>query len=320
MAPQRRLSSAGHSRVVADRLRAEQPAARDELATKLQWTIQIVGSIVAPITVLTALLIYFARTYMYAIFQYFGINVRLLEFSNQDYLLQAGRALWAPIGILLLVGLASLWVHDLVVKMLVCQSRLTILRVAARGLGLIGLALLSMGVAGVVSPNLFGEYGVIPSLGVWLGAAIGAYGRWLWRRLSEKNTQAPIRPSWLGPTNILLVTLLVIIGLFWTISEFASALGRGDAEVIAERLAGRPAVTVYSINRLFLQGPGVVETTLPADPHAGYNYRYEGLHLLTESHGRFFLLPAGWASGRTPTIVLEHNDKIRVEFTPGWGA
>jgi hypothetical protein len=319
MASQRRLPSAGHSHVVADGLHAEEPAAREELATKLQRSIQIVSSIVAPVTVLTALMVHFGHTYMYAVLQYFGIDVRLLELSNEDYLLQTGRALWAPIGILLLVGLISLCVHDLVAKMLIRRSRLT-LRVAATALGLSGLALLSMGAAGVVSPDLFGGYGIIPSLGVWLGAAIGGYGGWLWRRLSETNTQAPIRPPWLGATSILLVTLLVIIGLFWTVTEFASALGRGDAEVRAEDLAGRPAVTVYSIDRLFLQGPGVIETTLPVDAHAGYHYRYDGLRLLTDSQDHFFLLPAGWTPGRTPTIMLDRNDKIRIEFTPGSGA
>ena len=111
----------------------------------------------------------------------------------------------------------------------------------------------------------------------------------------------------------------MIIGLFWTVTEFASALGRGDAEVRGEGLAGRPAVTVYSIDRLFLQGPGVVETTLP-DAHAGYHYRYDGLRLLTDSHDHLFLLPADWTPGRTPTIMLDRNDKIRIEFTPGSGA
>jgi hypothetical protein len=138
--------------------------------------------------------------------------------------------------------------------------------------------------------------------------------------LGNIHTQASIRPPWLGVANIVLVTLLVLIGLFWTITEFASALGRGDAEVDAAELASRPALTVYSADRLFLQGPGVVETELPADPRAGYHYRYDGLRLLIESHGRFFLLPVGWTPGRTQTIVLDQNDKIRVEFTPGWGA
>jgi hypothetical protein len=221
---------------------------------------------------------------------------------------------------LVVMGLVSLWAHGLVAKMLGLRIRLKILRFSAGMLGLIGLALFGMGIAGVILPGLFGSYIIIASLGLWSGAAIGAYGRWLWRRVSEVYTAKLKRPQWLGTANILLVILLIIIGLFWTVTEFASALGRGDAEILADGLVGRPAVTVYSVDRLFLQGPGVVETTLPADTFAGYHYRYDGLRLLTHAHGRFFLLPADWTPGRSPTIVLDFNNKIRVQFTPGWGA
>lgn len=79
-------------------------------------------------------------------------------------------------------------------------------------------------------------------------------------------------------------------------------------------------MVVWSAERLFLQGPGVRESALPAGQHASYRYRYSGLRLLTEAHGRLFLLPAGWTTTDGAAIVLAGDDQLRVEFTRGHGA
>jgi hypothetical protein len=114
--------------------------------------------------------------------------------------------------------------------------------------------------------------------------------------------------------------LLVVVSLFWATTNYAREYGRGRADQYARLLAVRPGVIVYSADRLFLQGPGVVETTLPAEQHTSFRYRYGGLRLLTESRGRLFLLPAGWTRTDGAAIVLANSDKVRVEFIRGLGA
>jgi hypothetical protein len=295
-------------------------AANDDSVTGFERIVRVVGAIVAPATILTALMFYFGWIYTNALFGHFGIEAPVLEFSNQDYMLRSAQALYVPIGALLVVALLSLWAHGLVARMLIAQRGLQKLQIAAGILVVGGLMLFMMGLAGIVNGSLFGNYVILAPLGLGFGAVIGAYGRWLLQRSREIHTgRPPSQQRWFINTNIALVILLLIVGLFWTVSEYAAAFGRGEAQRFADGLVGRPGVTVYSADRLFLNAPGVIETTLPADPHAAYRYRYDGLRLLTKAHGRFFLLPQDWSPGHAPAIMLDHSDRIRVEFVPGWG-
>jgi hypothetical protein len=319
MGSRRPYSSRGYPHVVGQRRLSARVASDDDSATKFEGIVRVVGAVVAPVTALTALMFYFGWVRTNALFQHFGIDAPVLGFSNQDYMLRSVEGLYVPIGALLVAALVSLWVHGLVTRMLIAQHGLKKLRIAASMFILSGLMLFMMGIGGVVKPSLFGKYVIIASLGLGLGAAIGAYGRWLLQRLKEIHTDGPRHQRWFSTTNVVLVILLLIVGLFWTVTEYAAAVGRGQAQQFADGLVGRPWVTVYSADRLFLNAPGVVETMLPADPHAAYRYRYDGLRLLTEAHGRFFLLSQDWSPGHAPAIMLDHSDKIRVEFVSGWG-
>lgn len=320
-----RRSQPGRSRTAAPPQGSPaEPAAPDATAqptTGLERALQVVATIVAPITVLTALLFYFGWIRTNALFQHFGVDAAVLGFSNQDYILRSVEALYVPLGVLLIAGLASLWVHGLVETLLATHRRLKTLRGAAAALELVGLALLARGVAGVVLPRLSRNDFLTTPLCLGLGATIGAYGRWLWLRLQEflGHGRGANRSGWAGTVNLVLVLLLVVLSLFWAATNYAQAIGRGRAAAFARGLAGRPGVIVYSVDQLFLQGPGVLETTLPAGPRTGYHYRYSGLRLLTESRGRFFLLPEGWTPADGTTIVLEDTNKVRVEFVPGLG-
>jgi hypothetical protein len=279
------------------------------------------GSIAAPITVLSALLFYFGWVRTNALFQHFGVDAAVLGFSSTDYLLRSVEALYVPLGTLLVAGLAVLWAHSLVGTLLATDRWLKALRIAAVIMGLVGLALFARGVAGVVLPRLSRNDFLTTPLCLGLGATIGAYSRWLSLRLRQipNRGRGTTQPGWLNTMNLALVILVVVLSLFWAATNYAQAIGRGRAASFARGLAGRPGVTVYSVDRLFLQGPGVIEVTLPAGPHASYHYRYSGLRLLTESHGHFFLLPEGWTLASGPTIVLDDTDKLRVEFVPGLG-
>jgi hypothetical protein len=288
----------------------------------LERVLQVVTAIIAPTTLLTALLFYFGWLRTNSLFRHFGVEATALGFTTQDYLLRSGEALYAPLGTLLVAALAGLWVHGLVSAWLASGDRHEWLRPAAAGLGIAGLALFAVGVAAILLPRLFQPESLVPPLCLGLGAVLGAYGRWLWQRDLElkDSSHGGGRPGWAGLVNLVLVVLLVVLSLFWATTNYAQGYGRGRAAVFARNLAARPGVVVYSAERLFLGGPGVVETTLPAAEHASYRYRYGGLRLLTESRGRLFLLPEEWTPADGSAIVLAVDDKVRVEFVPGLGS
>jgi hypothetical protein len=99
-------------------------------------------------------------------------------------------------------------------------------------------------------------------------------------------------------------------------SEYARALGRGRAERLAASLGTRPSVTVFSKQRLFVSGAGVVETRLPQGD-AAFAFSYSGLRLLIRSGGKYFLLPEEWSRRGGVAIVVADTADLRLEFGPG---
>jgi len=299
-------------------------AAAQRPAPSLERALQMLTAIVAPTTLLTALLFYFGWIRTNALFQYFGVDATALGFTTQDYLLRSTEALYVPLGTLLVVGLAGVWAHGQVEHWLAGRrgepSRRTAVAVAT--VGVVGSALFARGVAGVAVPRLSRDGFLVTPACLGLGAVLGAYAQWLWRRLQPPRGRrgGANRPRWPGLIGLGLVAMLVVLSLFWATTDYARAYGRGRAVAYARDLAVRPGVVIYSAERLFLQGPGVREQALPAGEHASYRYRYSGLRLLTESHGRLFLLPAGWTTSDGAAIVLAGGDQLRVEFTRGQGA
>jgi hypothetical protein len=326
LAGHRRRPPSGRPRTPASNHRpAREPAAsgteKKRAAIGLERAVQLATAIVAPTTVLTALLFYFGWVRTNALFQYFGVDATVLGFTTQDYLLRSSEALYIPLGTLLVVGLAGLWVHGLMTTWLAARRRLRLLRATAVALGVVGLALFARGVAGVAVPRLSLNDFLVTPVCLGLGAVLGAYGHWLWlrQRAVQGHDGSPARPRWHGVVSLVLVVLLVVLSLFWATTNYARAYGRGRAAAYARQLAVRPGVIVYSADRLFLHGPGVQELALPAQQHTSYRYRYSGLRL-TESHGRLFLLPEGWTRTDGAAIVLAGSDKLRVEFIRGLGA
>src|SRR4051812_28279547 len=77
------------------------PPARSEDNPPLLKLLELIGSIAAPVTVLTALLYYFVRTN--AIFRYFGVDPAVLKFRLPEYLTRSAGPAFKPMVLLLLV-------------------------------------------------------------------------------------------------------------------------------------------------------------------------------------------------------------------------
>jgi succinate dehydrogenase hydrophobic anchor subunit len=283
--------------------------------TAVQTAVQVLGAVAGPLTLLTALLFYFGWTRTNELYARFGIDASTLGFTSQDYLLRSFEAVYLPLSVLLVASIAALWVHGgATAWMRRADPRAT--RIAVTALLVAGLVLFVRGVAGVIDPDVSRDDFLVTPLSLAVGTAMLAYGRHL-RRLDRRLGGDRRRDDsrWLRIIATSLVLMLIVLNLFWAATVYAQAYGRGRASQFARDLAARPGVIVYSVDRLFVDEPGVTEEALPGG--AGYRFRYEGLRLLIHSDDRYFLLPAGWAPGVGSTVVLRDSERVRLEFVPG---
>ncbi len=108
--------------------------------------------------------------------------------------------------------------------------------------------------------------------------------------------------------------ILVSVGLFWAVGDYANLVGQGSAQQLEASLPSRPDVVLYSQKRLSLQAPGVRETTCQ-HPDAAYRFRYEPLKLVLQSGNQYLFLPAGWTHADGWAILLPRSESLRLEFS-----
>jgi hypothetical protein len=294
-----------------------QPEHEDGSDDKFERVVQLVGSVVAPVTLITALMFYVGWVRSNALFQRFGIDAALLKFSNQDYLLRSVDSLWLPVGLLLLVGLGGAWVYR-AVRAKVEQGkdsgrvhRTAVLTTAA------GVLMSVLGLVEVVLPGVVPLYTLIFPIALGIGVTAVYFGVWLLRCATAMKSPAPVVAPAHSAVPVTLTFLLVVLSLFWASGEYARAVGRGMAADIAADPFSRPAVMIYSEKRLYLGGGlEVAEEILPDDPTARYRYRYSRLRLLTASSDRLFLIPESWAGGGRNAVVLVLDGSVRMEASP----
>ncbi len=281
----------------------------------LKNAVSLLGAFGPPLTLATALLVYFgwARSYVQA--RELGIDESVLGMSTQDYVLRSVDTLYAPMIILAVLGLGWLLAHERVVRTI--QARpdspwlhrvFAILRLSWFALPLLGL------LAWATWPG-WGE--LIAPLTFAAGVVLTGYAVAVRRRLAVATGQEGVPRTlarWHGPTVKLLAGAVVAVALFWELWLFAGVVGRGLAAQVVATLDQRTGVVVYSAKDLQIAAPGVAVTRFRQDDSA-YGYRYEGLRLLQASGGKYFLLPAEWSKADGVVVVLRDTDSLRLEFT-----
>ena len=268
--------------------------------------VEAVRLVVAPTTLLGALLFYFGWVFTNARSLYFGIDPSTLGFSNQDYLLRSIDPVFLPFGALLLVGLVGVAAHRAVDRVLERRDGERLLAPVVLVLAVVGSVLFAVGMAGVANRPLLGTDFLLTPAGLGVGVACVSYAAYLRGRLLPMGASR-------SPVAAVLVAMLVVLCLFWATGDWAQAVGRGRAQQLAQSLRQRPGVVVYSDGPLHLDVPGVTETVLGGPSPV---YRYRGLKLLIRSGGKFFLLPATWTPRDGVAVVLADGDGLRFEFTP----
>ena len=295
---------------------AEPPT--EERLPSARRALELVGLVVAPTTLVTALAYYFGWVLTNSRARYFGIDASALGYSTQDYLLRSADALFVPLGAVIVLALAMVSLHAVVARAMEDEPARQRLRVAARAAIGGGGLLFAFGVVAVFEPVAFSPHYLFASASPGVGIALVAYGVHLLERAraADVTGSPPLADATTRRAAVALVALLIVLSGFWTASKYADALGRGRAQSLAAGLGVQPTVTVFSPRRLHIDAPGVTERRLTGRDGA-YRYRYAGLRMLVRSNGKYFLVPDGWRRGLSTAIVLADSADYRFEFGAG---
>lgn len=289
-------------------------AGSEPTAARVRDALETVGLVVAPTTMLTALLYYFGWVRTGALFGYFGIDQSTLQLSTADYLLRSVEVAFRPLAALLIVLAGWTWLHAAFEREAVAGKRSQARHLARAALPWCATALISMPVVDLlVVPLPF-----LPPLAAAVLLGVGALLADLALQLSPHRRGQPNgrpdhsrRQNWAAR---LMLATTVFLALFWSTAVYAGASGRALAQNIAARPASRPGVILYCRLRPQITGHGVTITPLTG-PDTQYRYRYDGLVLLFHDGTTWLLLPVAWAHD-DPVIRLPDDPSCRLDFRP----
>lgn len=268
------------------------------------------GSIIAPATLLSALLFYFGYVSSRAQYDYFGVDVDTIGLSTQDYVMRSPGPLLVPLLVLTLLGAALLALHARARRRAAADPAFEFV---ARRMIVLGGAGLGAGVILLFAYGALGRwpyYPLVTPLVLAVGGALAAYGLATRRRMHR-----PATATLAGPGVVALLWLAVAASLFWATATVAQWSGRGLAHEQARDLRRLPSAIVDSRQRLFLPASaGVIERDLTGTAEGQpFRYRYVGLRLLIQGGDRMFLVPSSWQPTNT-TLVLPLDGEVRVQF------
>lgn len=287
---------------------------RLESYDRFRAVLQIAGSVVAPTTLLTALLYYFGRAHAYWFFEHFGVDISLVGLNTQDYVLRSVDALFVPIVVLLTLSLFLLWAQPvLTAQAFGGREGHERLSMAGKVLTVVGLVIFGVGSAGLFLPALKQTYHPVYPISLGTGTLLVMYALSLQRRARVGGPPA----GGLRTASLLEGTaafLLVALSLFWASTNYAADVGEARAIQYEQELENLPRATLYSKEPLGLGGP-TVEPFVCSESDAGYLFRYEGLRLMLRSGGHYFFLSEDWTHRSGVAMVVPERDAVRLDFS-----
>jgi hypothetical protein len=294
---------------LSDRETTERPA-------WLQW----LTTAVPPLTLIVALLVYFAWERRIAQAAALGFDASVLaEPSIPAFLIRSVGSLYLPLVILTVAALVVLWVDRRLRIRLDDWRKLRGLLWVSRLVPTVVVALLPVAAAVSLFGPLMQAY-VVLATPFLLAAAVQAvrYGDSLRRAMYGRVTEPPHRAN--RGTSVaasLLTGLLTALLLFAGVDGFAQVVGRGLAQqVIDDPRHHTTPVLIYTIGDLQIGPTDATRVVLGMQGQEGYRYRYEDMRLAFVDGSLYFLISKGWGRSSGKIIVLK-QDGIRVEFPRG---
>jgi hypothetical protein len=294
------------------------------------------ATIIAPASVLSALLFYFGYVSSRSQYQYFGVEVDTIGLSTQDYVMRSPQPLLVPLLVLTLVGAGLLVLHAVIRSRVAAAvtgaaagddapdrkrrstNRIADIRRAARISMVAGSAVLGAGVVLLFTHALVRDWAaydlVTPLLFTFGGGSI-AYASHINHLLPNRRRETPQSDGSRLARRAATVLIYVVIAtsIFWAAATVAQWSGRGQAQAAASHLDRLPRIILDTKERLFLRDPGVEETLLPASEGQTFHYRYRRLRLLIVGHDRMFLVPDTWSASNS-TLIVPLDGSVRVQF------
>src|SRR3989442_15313377 len=115
-------------------------------AGQLERWIRSGATIVAPATLLSALLFYFGYVSARAQYEYFGVDVDTIGLGTQDYIMRSPQPLLMPLLTLTLLGFGTIALHTSTRRRIAAAADVGRIRLLAKGIVAAGLAGLGAGV------------------------------------------------------------------------------------------------------------------------------------------------------------------------------
>ncbi|MEV5407933.1 hypothetical protein AB0K60_03700 [Thermopolyspora sp. NPDC052614] len=282
------------------------PSRNHGLAT---W--QLLLPIIAPMTIITALIVYFGYIRVSGKYNVFGLTSDVLDLSLQDYMFYGPDItfrplLWALIPVVILGPGYALLISKLAAHPKLARRAAW----GARALGVVGCLVGFLGSAGLMHIHI--NFPVVP-LSIFIGALSLALAVRL-QALGGHHVPKAEAPSLYTFWTLALVAMLALslcwAGAIYMQKETVEAVYQMD-------LRRLPSVVVYAPERLHIEGTGVAETVLAQRPGqtARYRFRYEGLRLLIHTNNRYFMIPVCYGEDpKRRVITLPDDNSIRMDF------
>jgi len=291
--------------------------ADESKSSQFESYLSLGASVVAPITIISALLFYFGYVSSRAQYAYFGIDVDTIGLSTQDYVMRSPQPLLVPLLVLVMIAVALVALHLWVTAWL-GRARPERARIVTHRALYIGLVILAAGITLIILYPVLADwpyYNLVTPIIVAVGAGVVAYS---WRLVSRLPPQPDALPSPAGSPalrrmGLVLLCVLVAATLFWSTATIAQWSGRGLARQDARHLDDLPRVILDTKERLYITDPFIKETALPPSEGQTFHYRYRNLRLLIQGKDRMFFVPDAWSASDS-TLVVPLDDSVRVRF------
>ena len=262
----------------------------------------IARSVIAPVTITTALLFYFGWLRSQAIAESFGYDASILGLSPQDYVLRSVQPMIVPLLIATAAGIgwwkAQEWLES---WLQAGHWRILSNRHVTRSLRILGYSLAVLTV--YFSRDVLASANWRLPLLFVLSAALIGYGTWLQR---FRNVGASDRPSVLAPHVTWAVVGLLIAAAFVSVSIQARAEGLAQAQTNIAKINVRAVATLTSEMSLQLNGTPVYRD--------GDQFIYSELVLMFTEDGHHFLIPASYQASTNARVYTVPVESARIDF------
>jgi hypothetical protein len=279
----------------------------------LQRWVGVIGAVVAPTTIITALCYYFGYVYTRKKLAFFGVDCDALGFTTSDYVVGSVGVLYAPLLLLIVGWFAAVWVGAYAGRFIRSGRQPRLIRTGGRVMLALGAIFVVTGVTGVVvpwlTPGWAGVSWAFAPITLGSGGLLVVAGYWvLSTSMRDTGTHEP------GPTTRVSRTVAIaisLLALFAVMNSFATRLGDNAARTAAHDLWTKESVvSVVTDERLDVPANMIAETLVEAQPQRAPRFRYQCFRALVARGDVWVLVPAKWSRDNGFAVIVPADSSL----------